>query len=141
MVEFESQLAQDHDLRIRDKTAWGDVSIPDVTLKALSLIYQRHPEVGIVYIVSGDSIPIQPATRLFADWNVEPTATEARHKIHPFTSIIARSGTLAGETDEQFVDSESHPAYGENFSLNAYVLSTWGACIAQGYLAALKKTF
>ncbi len=76
-----------YDLKLRLRTKWCSSSIVHATIKSLQAVLEGDTSVGMIYIVSGYDIPIQPPSALFTTRSV---ITEGVFKnVVPFRSVIA----------------------------------------------------
>lgn len=82
-----SSFATTHDLLLRVRTKWCSSSIVTATIKSLKTILHQDPDVGIIYVVSGYDIPIQPPSALF---ETRAVVTEGVPKsVVPFRTVLA----------------------------------------------------
>jgi hypothetical protein len=82
-----SAFATEHDLHLRMRTKWCCSSIVHATIKSLGAILKKDADVGIIYVVSGFDIPIQPPSALFT---TRAVVTEGVPKsVVPFRTVLA----------------------------------------------------
>ena len=82
-----SDFADRHDLGVRLRTKWCSSSIVKATVESLQVVLLRDAGVGMLYVVSGFDIPIQPPWALFTTRSV---VTEGVAKtVVPFRTVLA----------------------------------------------------
>jgi hypothetical protein len=86
-ISHTSTFATEHDLHLRMRTKWCCSSIVHATIKSLGAILKKDADVGIIYVVSGFDIPIQPLSALFT---TRAVVTEGVPKsVVPFRTVLA----------------------------------------------------
>jgi hypothetical protein len=86
-ISHTSAFATEHDLHLRMRTKWCCSSIVHATIKSLGAILKKDADVGIIYVVSGFDIPIQPPSALFT---TRAVVTEGVPKsVVPFKTVLA----------------------------------------------------
>jgi hypothetical protein len=94
---YDNQFTRDHDLNLRLKTEWGKRSLVTAAVKGMSECFSRDQELEVVYMVCGNSVPLQDPSFFF-----ESSVSREGDVFEPFKSNVQLGDAEHRETRRKF---------------------------------------